>query len=384
MKRAVLSLSVAVGLALTSTVLAACSSSTDAPSSSTTTATKSFGEHAIVSEPVVYSHRGASGYRPEHTLAAYRLAVQEGADYIEPDLVMTRDGVLVDRHEPEIGGTTDVAAHPEFAGRRTAKVLDGKPVTGWWVQDFTLAELKTLRAKERLPKLRPDSAAYDGRFEVPTLEEVLDLRDELSAQSGRTVGVIPEIKHSSFLHAAGFDPEQALMKALTAHGLNRPDAELWVQSFELAPLVRLDNELGYRAKLIFLVNADGSPYDLVAKGDPRSYTDLLQAPSLKELANDIDGLGVDKRRVIPVAGDGTLGASTSLVTDAHRAGLEVVAWTFRAENSFLPVDYRTGSDPAAHGRLGDEVTRFLKTGVDGVFCDQPDICVAARNAFLAH
>ena len=384
MKRAVLSLSVAVGLALTSTVLAACSSSTDAPSSSTTGPTKSSGEHTIVSEPVVYSHRGASGYRPEHTLAAYRLAVQEGADYIEPDLVMTRDGVLVDRHEPEIGGTTDVAAHPEFAGRRTAKVLDGKPVTGWWVQDFTLAELKTLRAKERLPKLRPDSAAYDGRFEVPTLEEVLDLRDELSAQSGRTVGVIPEIKHSSFLHAAGFDPEQALMKALTAHGLNRPDAELWVQSFELAPLVRLDNELGYRAKLIFLVNADGSPYDLVAKGDPRSYTDLLQAPSLKELANDIDGLGVDKRRVIPVAGDGTLGASTSLVTDAHRAGLEVVAWTFRAENSFLPVDYRTGSDPAAHGRLGDEVTRFLKTGVDGVFCDQPDICVAARNAFLAH
>ena len=384
MKRAVLSLSVAVGLALTSTVLAACSSSTDAPSSSTTGPTKSSGEHTIVSEPVVYSHRGASGYRPEHTLAAYRLAVQEGADYIEPDLVMTRDGVLVDRHEPEIGGTTDVAAHPEFAGRRTAKVLDGKPVTGWWVQDFTLAELKTLRAKERLPKLRPDSAAYDGRFEVPTLEEVLDLRDELSAQSGRTVGVIPEIKHSSFLHAAGFDPEQALMKALTAHGLNRPDAELWVQSFELAPLVRLDNELGYRAKLIFLVNADGRPYDLVAKGDPRSYTDLLQAPSLKELANDIDGLGVDKRRVIPVAGDGTLGASTSLVTDAHRAGLEVVAWTFRAENSFLPVDYRTGSDPAAHGRLGDEVTRFLKTGVDGVFCDQPDICVAARNAFLAH
>lgn len=384
MKRAVLSLSVAVGLALTSTVLASCSSSTDAPSSSTTGATKSSGEHAIVSEPVVYSHRGASGYRPEHTLAAYRLAVQEGADYIEPDLVMTRDGVLVDRHEPEIGGTTDVAAHPEFAGRRTAKVLDGKPVTGWWVQDFTLAELKTLRAKERLPKLRPDSAAYDGMFEVPTLEEVLDLRDELSAQSGRAVGVIPEIKHSSFLHAAGFDPEQALMKALTAHGLNRPDAELWVQSFELAPLVRLDNELGYRAKLIFLVNADGSPYDLVVKGDPRSYSDLLQPPSLKELANDIDGLAVDKRRVIPVAADGTLGAPTSLVTNAHRAGLEVVAWTFRAENSFLPVDYRTGSDPAAHGRLGDEVTRFLKTGVDGVFCDQPDICVAARNAFLAH
>ncbi|WP_235498745.1 glycerophosphodiester phosphodiesterase family protein [Knoellia sp. Soil729] len=377
MKRALISLSVAAGLALSSPVLVSCSTATQTPPKVT-------GEHAIVSEPVVYSHRGASGYRPEHTLAAYRLAVQEGADYIEPDLVMTRDGILVDRHEPEIGGTTDVASHPEFAGRRTTRKLDGKPVTGWWVQDFTLAELKTLRARERLPQLRPESAGYDGRFEVPTLEEVLDLREQLSEQTGRTVGVIPEIKHSTALHAAGFDPEKALMQALTAHGLNRPDAPLWVQSFELAPLVRLDNELGYRAKLILLVNETGSPYDLAVKGDPRTYTDLLRPASLKDLAGDIDGLGVDKRRVIPIAGDGTLGSPTSLVADAHRAGLEVVVWTFRAENSFLPVDYRTGSDPAAHGRLGDEVGRFLDTGVDGVFCDQPDICVAARKAFLTH
>jgi len=383
-KRAVISLSVAVGLALSSTVLASCSSTTGAPSTSATGAAKVSGEHAIVPEPVVYSHRGASGYRPEHTLAAYRLAVKEGADYIEPDLVMTRDGVLVDRHEPEIGGTTDVAAHPEFAARRKAKMLDGTSVTGWWVQDFTLAELKTLRAKERLPQLRPESAGYDGKFEVPTLDEVLDLREQLSAETGRTVGVIPEIKHSFALHEAGFDPEKALMKALTAHRLNRPDAPLWVQSFELAPLVRLDNELGYRAKLIFLVSATGSPYDLKAKGDPRTYSDLLQPASLSKLADDIDGLGVDKRRVIPLAGDGTLGSPTSLVADAHKAGLEVVAWTFRAENSFLPVDFREGSDPAAHGRMDDEVARFLGTGVDGIFCDQPDICVAARKAFLAH
>jgi glycerophosphoryl diester phosphodiesterase len=378
----VISVSVAAGLALSSTVLVSCSSSPTSPAPGTTAAQTSHA-HAIVGEPVVYSHRGASGYRPEHTLAAYRLAVEEGADYIEPDLVMTRDGVLVDRHEPEIGGTTDVASHPEFAGRRTAKVLDGTSVTGWWVEDFTLAELRTLRARERLPQLRPESAGYDGRFEVPTLDEVLDLRRELSEQTGRVVGVIPEIKHSAFLHAAGFDPEQALMKALTAHGLNRPDAEVWVQSFELAPLVRLDNELGYRAKLILLVTAEGSPYDLIAKGDPRTYTDLLEPASLKALADDIDGLGVDKRRVIPVAPDGALGTPTSLVTDAHEAGLEVVAWTFRAENSFLPADYRKGSDPAAHGRMGEEVTRFLEAGLDGVFCDQPDICVAARTSFLS-
>jgi glycerophosphoryl diester phosphodiesterase len=378
----VISVSVAAGLALSSTVLVSCSSSPTSPAPGTTAAQTAHA-HAIVGGPVVYSHPGASGYRPEHTLAAYRLAVEEGADYIEPDLVMTRDGVLVDRHEPEIGGTTDVASHPEFAGRRTAKVLDGTSVTGWWVEDFTLAELRTLRARERLPQLRPESAGYDGRFEVPTLDEVLDLRRELSEQTGRVVGVIPEIKHSAFLHAAGFDPEQALMKALTAHGLNRPDAEVWVQSFELAPLVRLDNELGYRAKLILLVTAEGSPYDLIAKGDPRTYTDLLEPASLKALADDIDGLGVDKRRVIPVAPDGALGTPTSLVTDAHEAGLEVVAWTFRAENSFLPADYRKGSDPAAHGRMGEEVTRFLEAGLDGVFCDQPDICVAARTSFLS-
>lgn len=367
-------LSVVASLALSSVMLVSCTH-TDAPQAPVGRATKA--------EPVIYAHRGASGYRPEHTLAAYRLAVQEGADYIEPDLVMTKDGVLVDRHEPEIGGTTDVASHPEFAERRSTKQLDGKAVAGWWVEDFTLAELKTLRARERLPELRPKSAGYDGQFEVPTLEEVLAVREELSTKTGRTVGVIPEIKHSTFLHRAGFDPEAALMKQLTAHGLNHPDAALWVQSFELSSLLRLNNELGYKANLVFLVSAGGSPFDLTAKGDPRTYTDLVQPASLKALAKDIDGLGVDKSRVIPVKANGTLGTPTTLVADAHTAGLEVIVWTFRAENSFLPADYRIGTGPAAEGRIGDEVTRFLQTGIDGVFCDQPDICVAARSAFLA-
>lgn len=332
--------------------------------------------------PLVHAHRGASGYRPEHTLAAYRLAVQQGADYIEPDLVMTRDAVLVDRHEPEISGTTDVSTRPEFADRKVTKHLDGKATTGWWVEDFTLAELKTLRAKERLPAQRPGSASYDGQFEVPTFEEVLRIREQVSREFRRPVGIIPEIKHSTFLHAAGFDPERAVIRALERHGLNKRKAPVWVQSFELTPLVRLDNDLGYKANLVFLVSASGAPYDLEAKGDPRTYTDLIAPASLKRLDKDIDGLGVDKSRVIPRNTDGTLGSPTSLVRDAHRVGLDVTPWTFRAENSFLPVDYRIGTDPAAHGRMGDEVTRFFEAGVDGVFCDQPDICVAARKAFL--
>lgn len=374
MKRTLVSLSLAAGLAL-SAVVATAPARADAPPAS--------NGLAKFTTPLVHAHRGASGYRPEHTLAAYRLAVQQGADYIEPDLVMTKDGVLVDRHEPEIGGTTDVAAHPEFADRKVTKQLDGRAVTGWWVEDFTLAELKTLRAEERLAAQRPESASYDGQFEVPTLDEVLALREELSAQTGRTIGVIPEIKHSTFLHDAGFDPEVALMTVLGAHGLNRPNAALWVQSFELTPLVRLDDELGYKANLVFLVSASGSPYDLKVQGDPRTYSDLIKPASLKVLEKDIDGLGVDKSRVIPRNADGTLGSPTTLVADAHKVGLDVTPWTFRAENPFLPVDYRIGTDPAAHGRMADEVTRFFEAGVDGVFCDQPDICVAAREAFLA-
>ncbi|CAN7406089.1 glycerophosphodiester phosphodiesterase family protein [Knoellia sp. LjRoot47] len=374
MRRPLLSVLLAAGVAL-STVAATAPAGADAPPTSQ--------GRAKFTEPLVHAHRGASGYRPEHTLAAYRLAVQQGADYIEPDLVMTKDGVLVDRHEPEIGGTTDVASHPEFADRKVTKTLDGKATTGWWVEDFTLAELKTLRAKERIPALRPESASFDGQFEVPTLEEVLTLREELSVQTGRTVGVIPEIKHSTFLHDAGLDPEVALMEALTAHRLNRANAALWVQSFELTPLIRLDDELGYKANLVFLVSASGRPYDLEAQGDPRTYTDLLTPTSLRALSKDIDGLGVDKSRVIPRRADGTLGTPTTLVADAHRVKLDVTPWTFRAENSFLPVDYRIGTNPATHGRMGDEVTRFFEAGVDGVFCDQPDICVAARAEFLA-
>ncbi|MBM6403637.1 glycerophosphodiester phosphodiesterase [Phycicoccus sp. CSK15P-2] len=347
------------------------------PSAATASAGHQDPRHAA--QPLVIAHRGASGYRPEHTLAAYELAVRMGADVIEPDLVMTKDGVLVDRHEPEISGTTDVASHPEFADRRTSRTVDGEAVTGWFVEDFTLGELRTLRAVERLPDLRPDSAAYDGAYPVPTFEEVLRLRARLSRQYHRSIGIIPEIKHSTYLHAAGLDPERALVRAVTRAGLNHRDAPLWTQSFEWTNLVALRERHHYRARLVFLASRTGGPYDLEAAGVPRTYEEMLSARSLRRLARTVDAIGPDKRLVIPWEADDSLGGPTRLVTDAHAAGLAVTPWTFRAENTFLPADHRVGADPAAHGRMADEVLEYLRAGVDGVFCDQPDVCVAARE-----
>lgn len=334
-------------------------------------------------EPLVLAHRGASGYRPEHTAGAYELAVAMGADYIEPDLVMTKDGVLVDRHEPEISETTDVAAHPEFAGRRTTKQVDGRAVTGWFAEDFTLAELKTLRAKERLPQLRQENTIYDGRWTVPTFDEVLEQRDKLSRTYHRTIGIIPEIKHSTYLHELGFDPEAAVVAALRKHGMSRANAPVWVQSFELGNLQRMRTELRFPGKLVFLATNGGAPYDLVQAGDPRTYADLLTATSLRELAKTINGVGPDKGLVVRRNADGTLGSPTTLVADAHAAGLQVMPWTLRAENYFLPVDYRIGANPADFGRVIDEAKAFIRAGVDGLFCDQPDVCVTARADILA-
>ncbi len=315
-----------------------------------------------MSRPLVYAHRGASGYRPEHTEAAYEVGVRRGADYIEPDLVMTSDGELVVRHEPEISETTDVAGHPEFAGRRTTKVIDGASVSGWFTEDFTLAELKTLRAVERLPGLRPKNTGFDGRFEIMTFTEVLALREALSTEHGREIGVIPEIKHSGYFHAAGLDPETALMREVEGAGLNRADAPLWVQSFERGNLQALRSEHGYLAKLLLLVE------------------DSSQIGDLTAIAGFADGIGPDKSLVIPRRADDTLGEPTSLVDDAHAAGLNVTLWTFRSENAFLPAEYRLGTDPAAHGKAREELLAYLHTGADAVFCDQPDVGVAARLA----
>jgi glycerophosphoryl diester phosphodiesterase len=328
--------------------------------------------------PLVIGHRGASGYRPEHTLAAYEIAARTGADFIEPDLVVTADGVLVARHEPEIGGTTDVAAHPEFADRRTTKTVDGTELTGWFAEDFTLAELKTLRAVERIPDVRQENTIYDGRYEVPTLDEVLALRERLSAELGREIGVYPETKHPTYFAALGLPLEPRLVAALDAAGLNRADAPVFVQSFETANLRELAGQL--EVPLVQLLSATGAPADLVAAGDPRTYADLVTPEGLADVATYAAGIGPDKTQVIARDAAGALGAPTGLVERAHAAGLLVHPYTFRNENQFLPADLRSGPDPAAYGDAFAEYAAYFAAGVDGVFADNPDTAVAARAA----
>ena len=336
---------------------------------------------ALTDELVVVGHRGASAYRPEHTLAAYELAARMGADMIEPDLVTTSDGVLVVRHEPEISGTTDVADHPELADRRTTKTIDGVTHTGWFTEDLTLAELKTLRAVERVPELRQRNTPYDGTYEVPTFEEVLQLRERLSGELGREVGVVPEIKHGTYFDSLGLSMEEALVAALREHDLDGAGAPAAVQSFETANLRELDGEID--VPLVQLTSPTGAPADLVAAGDPRTWADVVSPAGLADVAEYADVLGPDKSQVIPLAADGTLGEPTSLVTDAHAAGLLVVPYTFRPENDYLPAELDLGTDPAAHGLADAELLAFWRAGVDGVFTDAPDTGVESRATFLA-
>ena len=330
------------------------------------------GAHRVL----IIGHRGAAGYRPEHTLASYELAARMGADYIEPDLVSTKDHVLVARHEPNITDTTDVADHPEFASRKTTKTIDGVTQTGWFTDDFTLAELKTLRAVERLPAQRQRNTLYNGLFEVPTFEEVLDLRERLSQELHRVIGVYPETKHPSYFRSIGLALEAPLVQALRKRGLDRHDAPVFIQSFEAANLRMLRADLAVRAPLVFLASAAGTPY-----ADPKPYRDYLAPAELAELAEFAGGIGPDKSLIIPRRADGTLGEPTSLVADAHAAGLVLHPYTFRAENSFLPVDYRVAptADITLYGRAIDEQVTFLRTGIDGLFTDQADIGVLARS-----
>jgi len=333
--------------------------------------------------PLVIGHRGVPGYRPEHTLASYELAARMGADFIEPDLVSTKDHVLVARHENEIGGTSDVASHPEFADRKTTKVVDGNVLTGWFTEDFTLVELKTLRAKERLPLVRQENTMYDGRFQIPTFAEVLALRERLSRQLHREVGIYPEPKHPTYFRSIGVDVATLLVRQVRGAGLDRAKAPIFIQSFELTMLQDLRQRFGVKAPLVFLTAAGGAPYDLVSKGDPRTYAELTTAAGLRSLAGFVDGIGPEKSQVIPRSLNGTLAQPTTLVADAHRAGLKVYPYTFRAENTFLPLDFRVGTDPTAFGRAIDEQVRFLQTGIDGLFTDQADIGVVARSEYLA-
>lgn len=326
-------------------------------------------------DALVIGHRGASGYRPEHTLAAYELAIAQCADYIEPDLVMTADGVLVARHENEISGTTDVEDHAEFADRLTAKVVDGQAISGWFTEDFTLAELKTLRAEERIPATRPQNTAYDGMFEVPTLEEVLALAQSSRTCDGKPVGIYPETKHPSYFDDLELSMEEPLVEVLHDHGYRGRGAPVFIQSFEVSNLQDLATMTNLRRAQ--LINCSGAPYDLAAAGDDRSYADLVTPAGLDFVAGYADGIGACKNVLIPRAGDGTLAEPTPVLADAHERGLLVHGWTFRAENQFLPVEYRSSADPDAIGDMAGEVRAFVAAGMDGFFTDQPDVGAAA-------
>ena len=319
-----------------------------------------------LSPPIVIAHRGASGSRPEHTLAAYELAIDQGADFIEPDLVPTKDDVLVARHENAIGGTTDVATHPEFAARRTTKTIDGEPLTDWFVEDFTLAELKTLRAKERLPQLRAGNTAYDGRYEVPTLAEIIALAKR------RHVGIYPETKHPTYFASIGHPTDRLLIDALHAAGWDHADAPVFIQSFEVENLRRIHTMTAVR--LIQLVAGQGGPADEAAP----SYAAMLTPAGLARVATYAYGLGPDKAQLW--AGD----TPTTLVSDAHAAGLRVHPWTYRAENAFLPPRFRRGAAPEAHGDIAGEIRAALTLGIDGFFTDYPLIGVQARRAAKDH
>jgi glycerophosphoryl diester phosphodiesterase len=305
-----------------------------------------------VSGIVVIAHRGASGERPEHTLESYRVAIEEGADYIEPDLVMTRDGVLIARHENEIGGTTDVAQHPAFAARRRTQVIDGDAFTGWFTEDFTLSEIKTLRARERLGELRPQNRQFDGRFAVPTFDEIMQLVMGANRHPGRNrpVGVYPETKHPAHFAAIGLPQELSLLDTLQRYQYAKPGAPVFIQSFDPGNLQQLRRMT--QLPLVQLLEHE--------LGD------------LKRIAKHADAIGIAKALATPQA-----------VAAAHAANLRVHVWTFRAENEFLPQDLQVGTDPKVHGRLEDEIRRYLERGIDGFFVDFPAVGVRVRDAYIS-
>jgi glycerophosphoryl diester phosphodiesterase len=302
--------------------------------------------------PIIIGHRGASGERPEHTLESYALAVAQGADYIEPDLVSTKDGVLIARHENEIGGTTDVAT--KFPDRRRDATIDGITSSGWWTEDFTLAELKTLRARERIDSR---GHSFDGQFTIATFDEVLALAARLGRERGRPVGVYPETKHPSHFRRMNLPLEEKMLASLARAGLNRRGAPVFIQSFEVGNLQRLRSRTPLR--LMQLISAAGSPPDSTAL----TYGSMLTPAGLRRVRQYADGIGVEKKLVLPTDSTGQVGPATSLVRDAHAARLSVHVWTLRSDAPFLASGWR--GDAAA------EVRAFATAGVDGLFTDFP-------------
>ncbi|WP_086606543.1 glycerophosphodiester phosphodiesterase family protein [Erythrobacter donghaensis] len=311
---------------------------------------------------LIIAHRGASAERPEHTLAAYERAIDQGADYIEPDLVATKDLVLVARHENELSGTTDVARREEFEDRRREKTIDGRLVAGWFAEDFTLAELRTLRVKERVPSLRPANARFDGLWQVPTLTDIVALVRAKEAETGRRIGLYPELKHPNFLlQSEDIDLVDLLLREFGALGI-KPEDPVFIQSFEIAPLQRL-KQRGGGFRLVQLIEPLGGPAD-----EPSMrYAEMVTPTGLAEVAKYADAVGAHIGMVL--APEGT---PTSLVTDAKAAGLDVHAWTIRPENDFLPAMLRTGDDPRGKGCGDVKLAALLKAaGVAGVFSDGP-------------
>lgn len=325
------------------------------------------GATMAADRPTLIAHRGASGERPEHTIASYTLAIEQGADFIEPDLVLTRDGVLVARHENEISTTTDVASHPEFASRKARKTIDGQSVTGWFTEDFTLAELRTLRAKERLPQLRPANTAFDGQFPIPTFDEIIALAKAKSKETGRTIGIYPETKHPTYFASIGLPHEKPLLAALKKAGYAKASDPVFIQSFEVGNLIALSSKT--RLRLIQLVDAEGGPADR----PDTSYAQMLSDEGLRAISSYAAGIGPAKDLIIRRTVFGGLDGSTGLVARAHAAGLKVHPWTFRAENYFLPLGLRNGINPRGAGDLAEEIRIFIAEGVDGLFSDFPGI-----------
>lgn len=324
------------------------------------------GDNALL----IIAHRGASGDRPEHTLAAYERAIDQGADYIEPDLVVTKDGVLVSRHENEISGTTDVDMRAEFADRRRSKTIDGELISGWFVEDFTLAELRTLRAQERLPVIRPANARFNGLYPVPTFEEIVALVKAKEAELGKRIGLYPELKHPNFLlQDEGIDSVDLLVLALDKAGYTKASDPVFVQCFEVGPLQRLNQLTDVR--LIQLIHPDAGPAD-----EPSMrYAEMVTPTGLAEIAKYADGIGPHFGYVL--SDDGS---AKALVADAHRQGLKVHPWTLRRENSFMPPALRTSDNMAGVGALPVLMGMLVAAQVDGIFTDHPGAAVMLRES----
>lgn len=331
--------------------------------------------------PAVVGHRGSAGYRPEHTFGSYEHALDLGADVVEQDLVPTKDGHLVCRHEPEIGGTTDVASHSEFAGRKTTKTIDGIPTTGWFTEDFTLAELKRLRAVERLPSVRQHNTIYNGRWDIPTFEEVLAWADREGRKRGKTVWLHTETKHPTYFRGIGLPLEERLATLLKRYGRHRAGAPQFLESFEAQSLQRL-GRLGVAAPKIFLLGGfTTQPWDFVVSGDKRTVADLVTPAGLRWIAGFAQGIGPTTDVIIPRDAAGRLTKPTAVVKDAHKAGLVLHPYTARNENQFLPADFQVGTDPNAYGDPLSAFTTWFATGIDGLFTDNADTAILAREDF---